>query len=238
MKKVEIIGHRGAAGLKLENTAASIKKAVELGVDAVEIDVRLTKDNKLVVCHDASLDRIAANRSWIRRNTLEQLQEIPLPDGSRLLSLDQALRLAADTPVIVELKDSGTAGLLLNVLEKFPKSKVSVASFKLGELGLVRDLAPHIFLYGVEHTKLIEGINTARLMKLDGIGLNYWLLNPLTYRLAKRSKLKIYVYTLNNPLLVRFIHALYPDIAICTDHPERFIKQKRRRLKARRKKKS
>jgi glycerophosphoryl diester phosphodiesterase len=52
-----IMGHRGAAALEPENTLRSIERAMEIGVDAVEIDVRLSKDRKLVVIHDSTVDR-------------------------------------------------------------------------------------------------------------------------------------------------------------------------------------
>ena len=56
---MKIIGHRGAAGLALENTLPGIELARLLGVDAIEIDVRKTKDNQLILCHDADLKRVA-----------------------------------------------------------------------------------------------------------------------------------------------------------------------------------
>jgi glycerophosphoryl diester phosphodiesterase len=46
------VGHRGARAYAPENTLASFKKALEIGVDAIEIDVRKTKDNEIVVIHD------------------------------------------------------------------------------------------------------------------------------------------------------------------------------------------
>ena len=54
---VEVIGHRGAAGYEPENTIRSFKKAIAFGVDTIELDVRLTKDKKLIVLHDQELDR-------------------------------------------------------------------------------------------------------------------------------------------------------------------------------------
>jgi glycerophosphoryl diester phosphodiesterase len=54
-KKVDIIGHRGAAGLKPENTLAAFQKACEIGVDAIELDILLTAGNKVVVHHDYAL---------------------------------------------------------------------------------------------------------------------------------------------------------------------------------------
>lgn len=226
--KRKIIGHRGAAGLELENTATSIERALNLDVSAIEIDLRLTKDDKLVVCHDSDLGRIANDPRKIRNLTLKELKEIQLIDGSKILSLPEALKIIGKTPVILELKDTESARLLLKDLKKFPNANVSVASFKLSELALLRNLAPTMYLYALELTKPFESIQLASMLDLDGIGLNFWLLNPLTYYYARRKKLAIYVFTLNRKFAARFISWLYPNVAICTDHPEWFIKKGRK----------
>ena len=70
-RKLYIIGHRGAAGLAPENTLAAFKKACELGVDAVELDVLLTADGTIVVYHDYSLNPDTArkaNGDWLSRS--------------------------------------------------------------------------------------------------------------------------------------------------------------------------
>ena len=54
-KKIDIIGHRGAAGLVPENTLSAFQRACEIGVDAIELDVLLTADNRIVVHHDYTL---------------------------------------------------------------------------------------------------------------------------------------------------------------------------------------
>jgi len=225
MKKSKIIGHRGAAGLALENTATSIKRAISLGVDAVELDIRLSKDDKLVLCHDSDLTRIASDSRKVRSMSLAELKKVPLIDGSKILSLREALELIGDKPVILELKVGESARLLLKELKKFPKVKASVASFKLNELALLRSLAPTLHLYALELTKPFESIQLASLLDLDGVGLNYWLLNPLTYMYARRRKLSIYVFTVNNKFIAWFISLLYPAVSICTDHPEWYSKR-------------
>ncbi len=225
MKQRKIIGHRGAAGLELENTATSIERALHLHVSAIELDLRLTKDDRLVVLHDSDLARVANNPHKARNLTLSELKKIRLLDGSEILSLPEALRIIGTTPVILELKDTDSARLLLKELKKFPQAKVSVASFKLNELALLRSLAPTMHLYALELTKPFESIQLASMLDLDGIGLNFWLLNPLTYHYARRKKLKIYVFTLNRKFIARFISWLYPTVAICTDHPEWFVKK-------------
>lgn len=55
-RDLNVIGHRGAAGLLPENTLAGFKRAIELGVDAIELDIHLTSDGEAVVCHNARLN--------------------------------------------------------------------------------------------------------------------------------------------------------------------------------------
>lgn len=229
---MKIIGHRGAAGTELENTLASLQTAIDMGVYAIEFDVRRTKDDQLVVCHDGDLGRVSEKKAKINDLTLEELQKIPLHSNANVPTLAEALDVVGKTPVFIELKESGCAQLLLKIIADFPKANIRVASFKLNELAALRALMPKITLYGLERTKPFDIIHLAKQLQLDGVGLNYWLLNPLTYILCKRAKLAIYVYTVNSPFQADFLSKLYPDIAICTDYPERFIIKKRLRTKS------
>ncbi|NUM50809.1 MAG: glycerophosphodiester phosphodiesterase [Flavobacteriales bacterium] len=76
MRKPLLIGHRGAAGLAPENTLVSIKKAMELRVNRIEIDVHLTKDNVPVVIHDNTLSRTTNGSGFIKRKAFEDLQKL------------------------------------------------------------------------------------------------------------------------------------------------------------------
>ena len=68
------IGHRGARAYAPENTLASFKKAIEIGVDAVELDVRKTKDNQLVVIHDADVKRTTNGEGLVSELTLKEIK--------------------------------------------------------------------------------------------------------------------------------------------------------------------
>jgi glycerophosphoryl diester phosphodiesterase len=222
---MKIIGHRGAAGLALENTLPSIELARLLGVDTIEFDVRKTADDQLVLCHDVDLSRISGSDAVVGQLTLKELQSITLSDEHSVVpTLKQALRMAHPTPVIIELKEHGCVPQLLELLEGFRSHDITVASFKHGELAELRARRPDLKLFGLERTKPFDIIQTARSLRLNGVGMIFWLLNPLTYWMIKRSKLDLYVYTLNFRTVGRFVRLLYPDAAICTDHPEWYIK--------------
>lgn len=217
-----VIGHRGAAGLGLENSKAAIEQALAHGVSSIEIDVRQTQDKRLLLCHDADLKRMTGDTSKVADLSWTALKKHTLVDGSNFLLLEDALKLIGKTPVIIEVKDDESEETLLKVLDKFPKSDLTVASFKRNFLARLRELRPELGLYVLEHTDSLDGILFAKRHKLQGIGLNFWLLSPIGYNRAKKAGLDIYVYTVNNQFLAWFLHLLYPKATICTDHPERF----------------
>ncbi|MEM4005488.1 MAG: glycerophosphodiester phosphodiesterase, partial [Desulfurococcaceae archaeon] len=67
--KIKVIGHRGAPMIYPENTISSIIKAIELKVDGVEVDVRSTWDNVLVLFHDEKLDRLIGVSKYLSEVT-------------------------------------------------------------------------------------------------------------------------------------------------------------------------
>lgn len=226
---MKIIGHRGAAGYELENTLAGIQEAKKLGVYAIEFDVRKTKDHQIVLAHDADLLRVAGDRRKLKDLTVEQLQKIPLLDGAHMPTLAEALEVAGRKRVIIEIKEKGSAQLIVNIVKQFPRANAMVVSHKLSELVRVKELSGgKIPAYGSETTKPFDIIRQVKRRKLDGVSLNYWLLNPATYILCKRNNLPLMVWTVNHRFQVWFLSRLYPDIAICTDYPARFMKHRRR----------
>jgi glycerophosphoryl diester phosphodiesterase len=82
-KNVYLIGHRGAAGLAPENTLAAFRRACEIGVDAMELDVLLTADGEIVVHHDFSLKPEIARNSdgkWIEKHSAAVVNHLTLAE--------------------------------------------------------------------------------------------------------------------------------------------------------------
>ena len=78
------IGHRGAKAYAPENTMASFKKALEIGVDAVELDVRKTKDNFLVVIHDEDVKRTTNNEGLVSELTLKEIKNLSTEGSEKI----------------------------------------------------------------------------------------------------------------------------------------------------------
>lgn len=72
----KIWGHRGASGYAPENTLEAFSLAAEQKADGVELDVQLTKDGKLVVIHDETIDRVSGQRGFVKDFTLEELKKL------------------------------------------------------------------------------------------------------------------------------------------------------------------
>ena len=104
---IVVAGHRGAKSLYPENTMLSYIKAIELGVDQLEIDVNITKDGEPVLIHDLTLDRTTDKKGAVREYTLAEIKEADAGDGERIPHFRELLELIKDTDITlnVEVKD-------------------------------------------------------------------------------------------------------------------------------------
>jgi glycerophosphoryl diester phosphodiesterase len=226
---MKIIGHRGAAGLALENTLESIRSATKAGVDAIEVDVRVTKDGHVVLAHDKGTKRVSDEHAVIHESSLEELRLINLHNGKRIPTLHEAIRAAGDTPLVIEAKGSDWAQPLASLLKKHGKNRdLRVISFNHRELFTFTLLGEGIPVYALERTSPFDALHNAQLLGFQGVDLNFWTLNPLVYWWARRSKLEVVVYTVNQPWMARFLRFLYPNISITTDMPHKmgFLSEK------------
>lgn len=230
-----IVGHRGAAGIELENTLSSFKRAIAVGANAIEFDVHVTRDGCAVVCHDPDLERVSGSKEFINSLTFAEVQKIALLNGEHIPRLDDVLATAAEkaVPVIVEIKVNTHIEEIVQILNKFPKMNITIASFDHDVVKQCKQLRPDIPGFVAEDDHAFAAIRTAKAIKADGIDLNYKKLTPVVYWRAKRAGLQLMVYTVNNPLLVRQMHLLYPDVWICTNYPNRYARSQHTRQRAR-----
>lgn len=112
---IYVAGHRGWLEKYPENTIASFKGAIELGVDQIETDIRITKDGELVIFHDATVDRTTNGTGEVRDFTLKELKELdagsyrdPKFRGEQVPTLREFMELIKDHPTLtinLELKE-------------------------------------------------------------------------------------------------------------------------------------
>ncbi len=91
-----LIGHRGAAGMEPENTIPSIEASARLKVDAIEFDIRLTKDGALILFHDPNLLRIAGTNRNISDMTLKEINMTITKSGHPIPVISEAFEAAGN----------------------------------------------------------------------------------------------------------------------------------------------
>jgi glycerophosphoryl diester phosphodiesterase len=216
-----IISHRGAAGLAPENTLAGIELAKKYRADIIEIDAQITKDNRLILCHDDNLFRIAENRQKVRELTLREISTTTTLSGHPIPTLDEALEAAGETPLLIDCKGENWTKPLAKQIKKHKGPKPLVASDNFEELLAFQHLCPKIKTFFSELTKPYEAIQTAKVLKFSGVCLQYSLYSPFVYFLGNRVKLSMTMFTVNKPILAWFLHLFYPKVMITTDFPNK-----------------
>lgn len=143
-----ITGHRGAAKLEPENTCLSIQKAIDLGVDQIEIDVHLTRDQQLVIIHDQTVDRTTDGRGAVSDFSLQEIKQLDAGKGERIPTLQEVVNVIQSRVILqVELKGPKTSQPVVSLIEKNGiENEVILTSFVHDRLRKVRQLNSDIAL--------------------------------------------------------------------------------------------
>ena len=105
---IYVAAHRGFKDKYPENTLLAFKKALDLEVDQIETDVRITKDKVLVLIHDEKLDRTTTGKGKVSDYTIEELRKLDAGDGEKIPTLKELFELVKDHPTLtldLELKE-------------------------------------------------------------------------------------------------------------------------------------
>ena len=230
-KKVMVIGHRGAAGHEVENTIASIDKAISFGVDAVEVDVFLCKSGELVVFHDENLSRLTNSNAFIESLTIDSIKKIDVLNNHKIPTLEEVIKFINERVHLnIELKGLNTAKPTYELLQSLFLDKqqlikkISISSFNWEELDIIYDLDKDIPIAVLTEKKSIEmAINQAKKINAKAINIDYKLLNRKVVKKIKSENLIINAWTVNEINQIKRIINLGVD-GIITDFPDRVIK--------------
>lgn len=216
------IGHRGAAAYEPENTLRSFMKAVELGVNAVELDVRKTGDDHLVVIHDAEVDRTTNGRGLVNELTLEEIKQLTTGKGERIPTLGEALNFLGDrVRILIELKEGGLEEKVLELLYKTKmKRNVIVVSFHEEVLERMRELDRDVET-GLIYVRHENPADTALRLGARYLLPFYRLTNARDVKRAHEMGLKVIVWTINDRAEVLEYAKMNVD-GIASDMPDVF----------------
>ncbi len=246
-----IIAHRGAAGHAPENTLAAVTKAIEMHADAVEIDVRQTRDSQIVAMHDEDIDRTTDGEGDVAQFTLQELKKLDAGawfsanfKDERIPTLQEIIDvLDSTTMLIVELKVGAetSPGIEQRVVDIIKNShlgqRVILKSFDRDVLSRIRAYAPeipllYVYVFAIPLLNLTvdQGISAGDLLKMDVEYLqpHKIFLTQSFISSAKEKGYKVIAWDVKTETNMKDIIALGVD-GIETDYPDvlfSVIKQK------------
>lgn len=229
------IAHRGAAGTRPELTEPAFVRALELGVDMIELDIQLTRDGELVVLHDRQLGRTVPGSGAVREQTLAALQALDAGSwfdarwaGVRVPSLAEVLALTAGRAALnVEIKSpapdwEATATALLALLDRAGRlEETIISSFDGGALEAVRARSRAARLGVLWHTADLDQM-WARAAALEAVAVHplWGLVDASVIATARQRGLAVHVWTANDPDAIAELIRSGVD-GIISDFPER-----------------
>jgi glycerophosphoryl diester phosphodiesterase len=220
----KIVGHRGAAGYAPENTLLSFQTAIDIGCDATELDVRLSKDGKVVVIHDEEVSRVTDGTGFVCEMTLAKLKKLNCPQKQKIPTLQEVIDFCkGKINLLIELKARGTPEKVNRIIVKNKITEnVAVISFNYELLREIKKLNPELkagLLFeecSEEIWKLLEEI------PLDFIGPRGDIVTKGIIGRAHKIGKTVYAYHVNDKSTGKELLSLGVD-EIGTDFPKLFI---------------
>ncbi|MFF0789185.1 glycerophosphodiester phosphodiesterase [Streptomyces spiralis] len=213
------IGHRGVMGVEPENTLRSFVAAQQAGLDAIELDLHLSKDGALVVMHDADVERTTDGSGPIADKTLAELRALDAGKGERIPVFEEVLD-AVRAPLQAEIKDVAAARTLAEVMHRRDLvSRVEVLSFHDEAIAEIARLVPGVRTALVADHYGKEVVERARAVGAATLVLNIHRLTLEIVEHARTADLRIIGWVVNTLAQLRFVRALELDGAT-TDFPE------------------
>jgi len=230
---VKIVAHRGASHLAPENTLASVELAWQLAADAVEVDVHLTQDGRIVAIHDPTTDRTAGlhlevaatDSSHLRRLDVRRYKHPRFP-GERIPYLEEVLQtVPPGRQLFVETKCGPEIlpSLAKAIAGSGKRSQIVLIGFDLDTMGAAKKMMPDVPALWLCDKRLFVsyGRSLAARAKAGGVdGLNvHW--SGITRRFIRAVKavgLQLYVWTVDDVAQAVRLKALGAD-GITTNRP-------------------
>jgi glycerophosphoryl diester phosphodiesterase len=229
------VGHRGAKGHAPENTLASFDRAVELGVNAVETDVHLSRDGEVMLIHDHTVDRTTDGHGYVKDMTAAELKTLdaggwygPEFAGQRILTLAELLAWAKGrVGVAIEIKNGpiyypGIAEKVVRLVRQHDMARQALLlSFDHLVLREAKMIAPEIAAGILYVGRLVDPVAAARAAGADAIHPQWAFVTPDLVQAAHAAGLAVSPWCPNDLPTLRRLSEMGVD-SVGTDYPELF----------------
>lgn len=237
LEKVQIIAHRGASFHAPENTVASARLGWQHMADAVEIDIHLSADNKIMVIHDAGTKRTTGRDFKIASTTSDTLRTLDAGSwksdvfrGHKIPFLKEVLEIVpADKKLVIEIKSNKALVPILKeeILKSGKMQQCMIISFDFEALVEARKAMPDIpvyFLSGkLTPDAFEELLPSIRENKFNGLNLSHVTITAEIAGLCQKHKLPLLAWTVDDPVLAKKLISMGVT-AITTNKPQEMRK--------------
>lgn len=232
----KVWAHRGASGYYPENTMSAFQEAVKQKADGIELDVHLTKDGYLVVCHDETLNRTTNGKGFIKQYDLYELKQLDAGSwfdkkfkGEKIPLLEEAIDLVkkSNMELNIEIKAGsifypGIEEKVLKMIDKYGiRDKVIISSFDHYSLVKIKSMDKDIKTGILYSEALYRPTDYLKTTGANALHPNYITLTNDIVEEAHSLGVEINTYTVNKEEHIRMIKAMnvnsiitnYPDLA-------------------------
>ena len=237
-RPVQVIAHRGSSGEQAEHTLAAFERALEQGADAVECDIRLTRDGVLVCVHDRKVNRTSDGRGVVSTLELAELAELDFASWKRKQS-DPLLVDHDKCQLHIETKHPTRYGglveqRLVELLDRYgvaqplsrSVSRVAVLSYASTSLRRIWTMAtslPTVLNMGRVPVRYRDGRLPPR-VTAAGLDLRIVQLHPRIVEKMQSHGFRVHVFTADEPADIDYLLELGVD-GVISNHPRRVLRR-------------
>lgn len=237
-KQILIFAHRGANSFAPENSLQAFEEALRINCDGIEIDLRYTASEDIVVFHDRNLRRMTGYNGYIHQLNLQTIRKCFLTGNSRYIipTFEEVLELIQDKVIInIEIKrefsrSNGFEEKVVNILKKFKlNDNIIISSYNPLVLKKIALIAPHLhlgFIYR-NRTQKLMAIGTL----LKSLHINFRTLSRRYLKTMQEKGYKIFPWTVDQINDMKRLVEMGVD-GIITNRPEVFFEMVQNNISA------
>jgi glycerophosphoryl diester phosphodiesterase len=211
-------GHRGAAAEFPENTLAGFRRALELGIEGIELDVHLSKDGVPVVIHDETVDRTTNGKGAVADLTAAELRELDAGDGEHVPTLAEVLDLVGDQlHVDIEVKANAAGEAVLEEV-RGRETRWLISSFDWDVLRYVRSVDEEAEIWVLALGATDDALETVEELGASALALWQRAIDEDIAQMLIEKSIPFWPWTVNDPEQARQLLE-WGAFGICTDEP-------------------
>ena len=230
ISKISIVGHAGGKKTGPENSLKAFKRAIELKADFIEFDVRISKDNQIVIIHDPDTLNSTGTPGLVKDKTLQELKKLEIGEGEKIPTFREILELTENKiNLLLHINASKIEKRVINLLRNYKYIEKTIVSCMVHRyLFNYRILEPKLKLAALVNL-YSEGLPSWEVRKKivdDAVNSNFYAINPeyhivdkkfITY--AHQRKIKVFPWTVNKREDIQYLIDLGVDGIITDDIP-------------------